>query len=44
MNFEGNDYMDGERCSVSSDNELVIPAINNAASNIVGSLTIMFLI
>ena len=36
MNFEGNDNMDGERCPVSSANELVIPAIDTAASNIVG--------
>ena len=39
MNFEGNDNMDGERCSVSSANELVIPAIDTAVSNIVGYLT-----
>ena len=44
MNFEGNDNMEGERCSVSSDNELVIPAIDAAASSIVGSLTMMFFI
>ena len=41
MNFEGNDNMDGERCSVSSDNELVISAIDTAASNIVGYLTFL---
>ena len=28
MNFEGNDNMDGERRSVSSDNKSVIPAID----------------
>ena len=42
MNFEGNDNMDGERCSVSSDNKLVIPAIDTATSNIVGYLTFSF--
>ena len=41
MNFEGNN-MDGERCSVSSDNKLVIPAIDTTASNIVGYLTFSF--
>ena len=44
MNFEGNNNMDGQRCSVSSDNELVLPAIDTLASNIVASLTLMFFI
>ena len=39
MNFEGNDNTDGVRCSVSSVNKLIIPAIDTAASNIVGYLT-----
>ena len=42
MNFEGNDNMDSDRCSVSSDNKLVIPALDTAASSIVGSLTFSF--
>ena len=42
MNFEGNDNMDDERYSVSSDNELVISAIYTAAFNIVGYLTFSF--
>ena len=42
MNFEGNDNLDDERYSVSSDNELVISAIYTAASNIVGYLTFSF--
>ena len=42
MNFEGNDNMDAGRRSVSSDNELVIPAIDTAASNIVSYLTCSF--
>ena len=42
MNFEGNDNIDGERCSVSSAIELAIPAIDTAASNIVDYLTFSF--
>ena len=42
MNFEGNDNTDGERCSVSSDNEWLIPTIDTTASSIVGFLTLMF--
>ena len=42
MSFEGNDNMNGKRCLVSSNNELVITATDIAASNFVGSLTLMF--
>ena len=42
MNFEGNNYMDDERYSVSSDNELFISAIDTAASSIAGYLTFSF--
>ena len=42
MNFEENDNIDGERCSVSSANELAIPATDTAASNIPDYLTFSF--
>lgn len=44
INFEGNDNMDSERLSISSDYELVIPVIDTAASNNVHSLTLMLVI
>lgn len=44
MNFKGNDNMDCERLSISSDYELVIPVIDTAPSDNVHSLTLMLVI